>query len=408
MKDMDDMEELYTEHAYYEHPTVTALKQAARDAFEIEDYGMLEISDHPPVEFIGRILGDSERAFALLEERFRALGYTPLLFEEKGRQKLQALPIVFDKKPGPPWVNAILFVITLLSVMFIAAMNATGPGEPVNLWRGWPAAATLMGILTAHELSHYFVARRYGSPVSLPYFVPMPFNILGTMGAVIVQRAPMRNRKALFDIGIAGPLGGLIVAVPLLWYGLSRSMVGLPSEFIQGGPDAALLQEGNSLLYYLSKLIIFGQSLPDASGRDVWLSPPSPGGSIAFAAWAGLLVTALNLFPIGQLDGGHVLYALLGKKAWHVARAFVGLLFGWGLFLMALADSVLDLPYSVREAGWMWVMWGGLNLLMRPEHPAPLDDITPLDPTRRLLGWVAIGIFILILVPIPMVIVPFK
>ncbi len=390
-----------------EQQVLSALRRALTDVFELEGYALLKSGEGPIIEFTGWVIGDTEQAFARIEERFKALGYTPMLGAEDGRHKLQALPGVFNQKPGSPWVNLVLFVLTTLAVMYVGALNATGPGEAFNLWRGLPAAAALMGILTAHELSHYFVARRYGSPVSLPYFIPMPFNILGTMGAVIVQRAPMRSRKALFDIGIAGPLGGLLLAVPLLAYGLSRSLVGLPSQFLAGQSVPYLLQEGNSLLYHGFKLLIFGQSLPDAAGRDVWLSPPSPGGVIAFAAWAGLLVTSLNLFPIGQLDGGHVLYALWGKKAWKVARAFVALLFLWGLFLLFLADGVLGLPYSVSEAGWMWLLWGGLGLLMRPEHPAPLDDVTPLDPARRALGYLVIVLFILTLVPIPMVVVPF-
>ncbi len=181
---MEDVQQVtYT----VEHKMLQALRRAIEDVFAIEGYALLHQGDRPLVEFTGRLLGDSEWAFAVIEERFRALGYTPLLTEEQGEHKLRTLPAVFDQKPGAPWLNAVLFVLTLLSVMYIGAANATGPGEPFNLWRGWPAAATLMGILTAHELSHYFVARRYGSPVSLPYFVPMPFNILGTMGAVIVQ-----------------------------------------------------------------------------------------------------------------------------------------------------------------------------------------------------------------------------
>ncbi len=384
-----------------------ALRRAVTDVFAVESYEIVTAGDKPQVAFFGQLIGESERAFALIEERFKALGYTPLLSQEEQGHKLAALPIVFEQKSGSAWVNLVLFALTTLAVMYVGALNATGPNEPFSLWRGWPAAAALMGILTAHELSHYFVARRYGSPVSLPYFIPMPLNILGTMGAVIVQRAPMRSRKALFDIGVAGPIGGLVLAVPLLWYGLSRSLVGLPSEFLAGLDVPYLLQEGNSLLYHFFKLAIFGQALPDAAGRDVWLSPPSPGGTIAFAAWAGLLVTALNLFPIGQLDGGHVLYALFGKKAWLVARAFVALLFLWGTFLLFLADGVLGLPYSVREAGWLWLLWGGMGLLMRPEHPEPLDDVTPLDPARRALGYAMILVFILILVPIPIVLVPF-
>jgi membrane-associated protease RseP (regulator of RpoE activity) len=144
--------------------------------------------------------------------------------------------------------------------------------------------------------------------------------------------------------------------------------------------------EGNSLLYYLIKWVIFGQPLP-SGGMDVMLHP------VAFAAWAGLMVTALNLFPVGQLDGGHVLYAMFGPTAWKIARVFLGLMFGWGLFL----NFVLG-----NDAGWTWIVWGGLGTLMGPKHPRPLNDLTPLHRGRRLFGWGMIVLFILVLVPIPL------
>jgi membrane-associated protease RseP (regulator of RpoE activity) len=134
--------------------------------------------------------------------------------------------------------------------------------------------------------------------------------------------------------------------------------------------------------------------LPDPqTGEDIWLSPPSPGGSIAFAAWAGLLVTALNLFPIGQFDGGHIAYALWGRKAWTLARLFVGIIFIWGLLLTVIGNP----------AGMSWIVWGGLGMLMGPRHPPPLDDVTPLDRKRKILGWVMVGVFILIIIPVPLI-----
>ncbi len=154
------------------------------------------------------------------------------------------------------------------------------------------------------------------------------------------------------------------------------------------------MQEGNSLLYLAAKYVIHGRLLPDPkTGEDVWLSPPSPGGSIAFAAWAGLLVTALNLFPIGQFDGGHVAYALWGRKAWRLAGGFLVLIFAWSLVLMLLGN----------QASSTWFTWGLLGLLIRPRHPPPLNDLTPVDRKRRILGWVMVGVFLLILTPVPLV-----
>jgi membrane-associated protease RseP (regulator of RpoE activity) len=249
-----------------------------------------------------------------------------------------------------------------------------------HLYRGVPFAATIMGILVTHELSHYLVARRYGSPVSLPYFIPMPASFLGTMGAVIVQRAPMRNRRALFDIGVAGPLGGLIVAIPLLILGLSLSSVGPPPP-----QEEIIWQEGNSLLYLAIKYLMFGKILP-SNGEDVWLHP------VAFAAWAGLLVTMINLIPVGQLDGGHASYALLGRWAWRLGYVAIAAMMVWGGLLLI----------GGNEAGGFWLTWGFLNLLMNPRHPPPLNDATKLDGRRIALGLLVLAIFILTFMPAPL------
>lgn len=376
---------------------IDQLRALAGELLTVEEIRVLAGGPRPLVELAGHLVNAQEdEAFERLVAQLEPLGYTPLLFRREDLVVLQAVPQVADKKTGKPWVNLVLFILTLLSVLFIGAANENIDllAHPEQLLLGVPFAATLLGILTAHELSHYFVGRRYGSPVSLPYFIPLPLSLFGTMGAVILQRAPMRSRKALFDIGVAGPLGGLIVAVPLLFFGLSGTLVGKAAEFMGDLPAGSLISEGNSLLYLFAKLVMFGRILPDAAGNDVWLSSPSPTGAVAFAAWAGLLVTALNLFPIGQLDGGHIAYALWGRKAWTLARLFVGLAFGWGAILLLLGNG----------AGWTWLLWAFLGQLMGPRHPAPLNDLTPLDPRRRLLGWLMVVIFILVLVPIPIMI----
>ncbi len=376
----------WTQESVTEASMTQRLQEAIQVLVVVHSIRMLgSDGDRPSLEFVIDLRGqDSGPLFDKISRRFEEFGYTPTLRQRDGDVILQALPVVMDKKTGKPWVNAVLFVLTLLSVVFIGTMNEGGQPmtHPADLLLGLPFAGTLLGILTAHELSHYFVGRRYGSPVSLPYFIPLPLNILGTMGAVITQKGPMRSRKALFDIGVAGPLGGLIVAIPLLFLGLSLSNV-------QPLPETQpYYMEGNSLLYFLSKWIVFGRPLP-SGGFDVMLHP------VAFAAWAGLLVTALNLFPVGQLDGGHVTYAMFGKTAWTIARVFVGMMIGWGVLLTLRGN----------DAGWTWVVWGTLGMLMGPKHPAPLDNVTPLDTTRRMVGWGMVMLFILTLVPVPLTIV---
>jgi membrane-associated protease RseP (regulator of RpoE activity) len=241
--------------------------------------------------------------------------------------------------------------------------------QPTLLLAGLPFSLTLMSILLAHEMGHYIVGRRYNAPVSLPYFIPMPIvGLFGTMGAVIVQRAPFEDRRSLFDIGVAGPLAGLVLALPLLVFGLATSKVG-PI------PPGSLM-EGNSILYLGIKYLIFGRVLP-GNGLDVSLNP------VAWAAWGGLLITSLNLLPIGQLDGGHILYALLGKRAWSVAV---------GIVILMLAMGFL----------WSgWFLWAFLVLVFGLRHPAPLNDLTPMGFRRNLLGLGVLVLFVLMFTPIP-------
>jgi len=252
-------------------------------------------------------------------------------------------------------------------VLFLATVVTT------TLARGPLFSSTLLLILAVHEFGHYFAARRWNVRATLPYFIPLPPPfIIGTAGAVIRIRSPIPNRKALFDIGVAGPLAGLVLAVPALILGLSLSSVE-PVEGLSG----LVLTEGNSLLYLLLKRIVVGEIPP---GHDVMLHP------IAFAGWIGLFVTALNLLPIGQLDGGHVIYALFG--GWHrvIARGAVLALIPLGLF--------------TKWYGWLFVFLM-LFLGLGTRHPPPYDPYTELDPERWTLGWIMILIFVLCFIPVP-------
>jgi membrane-associated protease RseP (regulator of RpoE activity) len=266
-------------------------------------------------------------------------------------------------------------------------------------WRlGIPFAASLLAILLAHEFGHYLAARYHKTHVTLPYFIPFPLSPLGTMGAFIQLKDRPRNKRILHDIGVAGPLAGLVVAVPLLIYGLSLSEV----SAINGLPGQGFQIEGNSILYLLSKFLVFRQWLPEPLSygnlppliywvRYFFTGQPLPLGGmdvmihpVAWAAWAGLLVTALNLIPAGQLDGGHLIYVLIGNKA----RKLVPFI------LVALA--LLGFAWS----GW-W-LWALLILFLGRRYAEPLDQITPLDTNRRLVAAFGLLVFILVFTPVPL------
>lgn len=274
--------------------------------------------------------------------------------------------------------------VALFLATCVTTTLAGGPGFSVPL----------MAILTAHEMGHYVVARRRGVPVSLPYFIPMPFSAIGTMGAVI-RMPPVRSRDALVDIGAAGPLAGLVVAVPVLAYGLATS------EVRALAPGGAL--EGNSILYWCMKRVVLGEWLP-GGGRDVYIN------GVAFAGWVGLLVTFINLIPIGQLDGGHVAYGWFGasqnRASLVLHRALVPL--GFGVLIYVALDARragAANPWAHGfQASLNWFVWFFLLPLMRRMgggawHPPVGEE--PLSPSRRRLCVLVLIVFVLIFVPIP-------
>ena len=265
-------------------------------------------------------------------------------------------------------------------------------------WSGGPYfAATLMGILLCHELGHYVIGRRRGVDVSLPYFIPVPPVItLGTLGAVIRMRKPIADRNILFDVGAAGPIAGLVIAIPLLVVGLYLSDIGATR------PDDMI--EGNSILYALLKYAVFGRWLP-SGGIDVQLHP------MAFAGWVGLLITMINLMPIGQLDGGHIARAVLGQshETWsrrlHVALPILGVVTGGVMFVVArrAGRGALDALAYAQSGLLPWLVWTLMLGWMRRQageyHP-PVGE-TPLAPRRRRYAVAMLVIFLLIATPVP-------
>jgi membrane-associated protease RseP (regulator of RpoE activity) len=388
-------------------PETEVLNSLVSRVFRIEDVTLGEPARGLVARYRGQLFSeDTAAAYDQLADSLRPYEITPLFRMDQGRQVIYLVPKKPDPKPARVSVNIILFVLTVLSVMLVGAEQPIAPSSPgilgqvmaflKSLLSGWPYALSLMGILLAHELGHYFTSRYHKTPATLPYFIPLPVPPLGTMGAAILMQGTPKNKRVLFDIGVAGPLAGMIVAVPVLLLGLSMSkMVTIHPT------DGIIQQEGNSLLYLAAKYLLFGKLLPAPTslhGQPFWMywliyfftGRPAPVGAsdvlihpVAFAGWAGLLVTALNLIPAGTLDGGHVIYSLFGDKA---AKAFP---------LIFIALIGLGLFWS----GW-WV-WAVLLLWLGRVHAEPLDQITPLDPTRRLIALLVILIFILTFSPVP-------
>ena len=334
------------------------LSRSIADLYQVRSYTV----DQPEpghIQYRGDFLCKLGECYEELRARFERFGFTPFVRDEDGQAVLIAVPTVFEAEASNWIINLILLIATIGSLLFVG---------------GVPYAISLMLILGAHELGHYFAARYHKVPVTLPYFIPFPLPPVGTMGAFIKLKAPVKNKQALFDVGAAGPLAGLAFAIPILIIGLMTSDVGaLPTD--------GFILEGNSILYGSIKLAIFGQRLPDfANNIDVSLN------QIAWAGWVGLLVTGLNLIPVGQLDGGHIAYALLGKKA------------RW-LFWPSIATLLVLL--LVTQA-FMWGLWIVMLFVFGRKYAEPLDNVTPLDRKRRLLAIFSFFIFILVFVPIPL------
>lgn len=380
---------------------VAKLRSAVADVFMIEDTTLGHREGYT-MRFRGQLLVNSVEAYRRVAERFRELAHTPLFRREGERDVILALKGAISPRPSPVWVNVVMFIATVVSALYTGAAMEPGVTDPLRqMDRGWPFAASIMAILLTHELGHYFAARKHKVAVTLPYFIPLPFPLspFGTLGAFIQLKAPPTNRRALLDIGLAGPLAGFLVAVPILIVGLSLSDVKpIPAAV----PPEGLGFEGNSLFYLATKFLVFGQLLPAPGNfggvvpalywlRYFFLGMPAPLGGhdvylgqVAWAGWAGLLVTGLNLIPAGQLDGGHALYVLIGSRARKLLPVIISL-----LVLLGLAWSG-------------WFLWAGLIFVFGRAYAEPLDLITRLDPGRKFLAIAGLVLFLLLFTPVPL------
>ena len=334
--------------------------------------------------FGGRLLLDPGLALDRLRPRLLPHGYTPFIRGERGVVWVHAIAQAEVVERSRPLVHLVLFLATVVTTLMAGTMILGGvpPGElwrdPTRIAVGLPFAASLLAILGVHEFGHYTLGRRHGMPVSLPYFIPVPpvppF-LLGTMGAVIRLRGAIRDRRALFDMAVAGPIAGLVVAVPVYVLGLRlSSVVHIPPD----GAEGSYVRFGDALLPKLLERLTLGPLPPDF---DILLHP------VGVAAWFGFFVTALNLIPAGQLDGGHIVYALFGGRHALISKLAVA-----ALVLIGLAFGSIN-----------WLVWAALIVgVMGFQHGPTMDDITPLDGRRRALGLFALILLFLLLPPVPL------
>lgn len=362
------------------------------------------------MRYRGHLAGiDSAQAYAQLTEWLKPYQLTPLFREEGDLQSILLVQALPTPKAGKASINLLMFVLTVISVVIAGGLfnlSEDLPSDPIKaatliLQTGWPFAVALLAILATHEFGHYFAGRAHKVKVSLPFFIPMPFSPLGTMGAFINMKEPPRNKRVLMDIAVAGPIAGYIVSIIVIWIGLSLSQIEpIPLVFPEG---QGFQIEGNSITYLVLKWLRFDQLLPQPASYGAmspflyWLkyfftARPFPLGGldvmihpVAWAGWAGLLVTSLNLIPAGQLDGGHIFHLLFGtktsKRIYPFLLAFlVGMGFLWN--------------------GW-W-LWAVLLFFFGRNYAEPLDQITQLDGKRKLLGYIALVIFVLTFIPVPL------
>jgi Peptidase family M50 len=333
--------------------------------------------DGSALQIAGDFSGESGVAFEAIQSRLSALGLMALAQREREHIRLVIVQGLSAPQQSRPLINLGLLLLTIVTTTVVGAQySQTCAGvagrlngsdllaQPLRLLAGLPFSLGVLGILGTHELGHYFMARRYRIAVTLPYFIPVPLG-LGTLGAFIKLKAPIDSRKSLFDVGIAGPLAGLAVALPVLIVGL------LLSNFQACGRSIF----GSSI--FISALT----ALINGVHPRGWVLVMHP---LAYAGWVGFLMTGINLAPIGQLDGGHVMYAVIGKYAAQVARIVFALM----LFLALLYPG--------------WLILAALIFFVGLRHPPPLNDVTLLDMRRRALGIATLLFALLIIVPVPL------
>lgn len=335
---------------------------------------------------VSSLLG-KEDLYYNLSPRLTELGFSTFVMERDGIIYI----IARRRRPEKVWLNLLLILITVLTTMMAGAelYGVNYLENPSMLYVGLPFAASIMIVLGTHEIGHYVVARRNNMRTSFPFFIPLPFSIIGTAGAIIVHRDPIPNRKALFDVGISGPLVGLAVAIVVTLIGFSMEPTKLPPEverMIESGEVAGL---SYGILPPLFELLVKVSSMIKGT---IIVPEEYP---IAFAGWVGMFATFLNLLPAGQLDGGHISRAVLGRYHEYLSRIVPFALFLVGAYYL----------YVARMGGGIWIFWGLIAFwIANYGHPPPIDDRAGIGKGRILLALftalLAVGCF----TPVPLVI----
>lgn len=340
------------------------------------------------IVFQGKMVVDPQTAFPLLTERFAALGFTAKIAHHRGKDEVAAVEGFVRARSfsSSVWLHGTLLGLTVLTTAISGAaftgrsldviLRELARGNIRYLWTafqyGAPFALTLLLILGVHEMGHYIAARRHKIAATLPYFIPLPIlSLLGTLGAVIFIKGEVTNRKALFDVGVSGPLAGFIVALIAFLISFSLPVNTVPNLVFRDAFRSEQL--GMPLILRGVYDVLDPVNVPNL-GIFVSRQP------VALAAWFGMFLTALNLIPIGQLDGGHIMYALFGRLAWAIA------LIGEGVLIIV---GLLYFP--------SFLIYAVLALLTGLRHPPPNDDLTPLGWPRRILGYATIVLFFLVL-----------
>jgi membrane-associated protease RseP (regulator of RpoE activity) len=351
--------------------------------------------------YVGEPLADAETVERSVWPLFRERGYEVRLADTAQqvpdpitgvgiptrRHVLVAEPVSLGID-GIPWTNVLFAALTVLSTLFAGASwyYIDLGGDPLALLGAWPFAAAVLGVLGIHELGHYVMSRYHRVAASLPYFIPFP-TLIGTMGAVIRMRGRIPDRKALFDIGVAGPLAGLVAAVVVSVIGLYLPPVAVP-ESLLNSPDAIQVEFGYPLLL---------RGLAWLTGQPLEYAQPGLSvNPVVFGGWVGMFVTFLNLLPVGQLDGGHLVRAMLGERQETVGVAVPAALFGLGGYLYAFGGYENPL-----NAAGIWLFWGLFAMGLAYAGPAdPLEE-APLDRTRMTIGLLTFVFGLLCFVPVP-------
>lgn len=377
------------------------------DVFHVEAVSR----DGETVRYLGQPLGRPDGVVEQLRPEFNRRGYS-LTLEHQGTR---TGPLV-DGRPVPsgsagqyalvaepntagssvPWLNVLLLLATIASTMYVGASGwyyIPVTEAPLRIFEAWPFVVAMLGVLGIHELGHYVAARYHGVDVTLPYFIPFP-SLLGTMGAVINIRGRIPSRRALFDIGVAGPLAGLVATVVVTAIGLMLDPVTVPDRIREGGAAFAISFNDPLLLQGIEAVV-------RALGFGVEYGPAEAVHPVVFAGWAGMFFTFLNLLPVGQLDGGHIVRAIVGRRQETIAAAVPG-----GLFALA---GLLYFTQGAPPVGFgvwtLWLFWGLLATGLAYVGPASPTVDEPLEGRRRLLGVVTFALGIACFTPIPFEIV---